>query len=103
MPSVKFGGPVGVVRDPVSGAMVRPQAAGEATAEGEEAAIQQAILRAITDTLATAKASLLKIAAAEEKLSVRVAAAASAALGSPVEIATLDLSFSDEDLKALKS
>jgi hypothetical protein len=103
MPSVKFEGPVGVVRDPVSSAMVRPVASGEATGEGDEAAIEQAILRAITDTLATAKASLLKIAAAEEKLSVRVAAAATAAHGSTIEISTLTLSFSDEDLKALKS
>jgi hypothetical protein len=104
MATVKFGGPVGVVRDPVSSAMVRPQAAGEATVEGDatEEAAQQAILRAVSDTLAKAKASLIKIAEAPE-LATRVAAAASEALGAKVEISTFELTFSDDDLKALKS
>jgi hypothetical protein len=104
MTTVKFGGPVGVVRDPVSSAMVRPQVEGEATAEStDEAAIQAAILRAVSDTLGKAKASLIKIAEASDQLAVRVGAAASEALGSKVEIATLSLTFSDDDLKALKS
>lgn len=104
MATVKFGGPVGVVRDPVSSAMVRPQATGEATVEGDAAddVVQQAILRAVSDTLAKAKASLLKIAEAPE-LATRVAAAAGEALGTKVEITSFVLTFSDDDLKALKS
>ena len=43
------------------------------------------------------------VAAASDQLSARVAATASEALGHKVEITSFTLTFSDDDLKALKS
>jgi hypothetical protein len=101
MPSIKFGGSIGSVRDAKTGAVVSPRAFGSATVTGPEVEplAKPAILRAIAEQLA-ASSSLVTAATMIDHAAV--GAAASAAVGSPVTIDMLNVAFSEEDLAALR-
>ncbi len=100
MPSVRFGGSCGEVRDAKSGALVHPKCMGEAISDQPKPAVQAAIFHGVAVVLASASGSLISAASTPDL--ARIAAEATQMLGSPVEIEMLSISFSAEDLAALR-
>lgn len=90
MPSIKFGGPVGAVRDASTGATVNPRCFGTATitsAELEPRA-KAAIMRAVADQLARSSSVATAAASLDQ---AAIAAAAAAELGAPITIEMLSV------------
>lgn len=104
MASVKFGGPLPAIM--AGGARVSPRPFGQAEVMGnvDQSAARDAIMKHIGAQLEqAARAGTLLQTASSPSLASNVAAAASAELKASVSVTMLNVSFSDEDLAALKN
>ena len=81
--------------------MVRPQVMGEAVSDQPKPAVQSAIFHGVAAALAAATGSLISAAGAIDQ--AKVAAEATKLLGSPITIDMLNVSFTSEDLAALRA